>query len=188
MIAEGGPGRVVEWSGLPPSQSYGPGMSGAMSGQGVPANTFPPTGNGVMRAPRVPTDVGVTRETSAPGQPATGTSRAPLIIAFAVVVLLCGVGGVVAVRRSAVGTAPPTHDTGMDSVVRGSDHPLPAAPSPLAPPTAVLAPLASATALPSASASASASTPAASLPPVVPQSASSKAYVPQNLNGVQPHF
>jgi serine/threonine protein kinase len=182
----GGRGR----SGLPPSQSYSPAMAGAMAAQGVRANTFPPTGTGAMRAPRVPTDVGVTRETSAPGQPATATSRAPLIVAFAVVVLLCGIGGVVAVRRSAVVAGPATHDTGMEGVVRSSDHPLPASPSAAAPPTAVLEPLASAATPLSASASASAvrSASAPGLMPVLPPSTSSKAYVPQNLNGVQPHF
>jgi eukaryotic-like serine/threonine-protein kinase len=175
----GGRGRSV----LPGSPSLTPAVTGGTPPPSVPAHTFPPTGNGAMRAPRVPTDVGVTRETQPPGQPATATSRVPLVIAFATVVLLCAAGGVFVVRRNAVGPAASTHTADTATAATDPSHPVPASPPTGATPTASLAPLPSATTPPSASASVP--SPNATPPPVPTPT---KANVPQNLNGVQPHF
>jgi len=177
----GGRGR----SGLPPSQSYSPGLAGGRSAPAVRGSSFPPTGGGALRAPRVPTDVGVTRETPAPGEAATGTRRALLGIAFALVVLLCAVGGVVVARRSAVVPPPATQSTvGSAGQTNDREHSVPAGPSTLAIPTAALEPLPSASVPPAISAWGPSSS--ARSPPT--PAASGKVHVPQSLNGVQPHF
>jgi eukaryotic-like serine/threonine-protein kinase len=183
----GGRGR----SGLPPSPPNAPPLPGAMSAPGGQANPFTATGSGAVPATRVPTDVGmgVTREPSAPEPAAARANHAPLIIAFAVLVLLCAVGGVVVVRRSALVTLPATHDSagttgGGASGTTDREHSLPALPSTMPLPTAALEPLPSATALPSPSAVGPSSGAASAPTPT----ASGKVHAPQNLNGVQPHF
>jgi serine/threonine-protein kinase len=168
----GGRGRSM----LPGSPSLTPAVPGGTPAPAAPAHTFPPTGNGVMRAPRVPTDVGVTRETQPPGQAASATGRVPLVLAFVVVVLLCAAGGVFVVPAAS------THTGDTTTVATDPPHPAPTSPPTVAA-TASLAPLPSATTAPSASASVPSSN---GTPPPVPMP--SKVNVPQNLNGVQPHF
>jgi hypothetical protein len=138
-----------------------------------------------LRPPRVPTDVGVTRET--PGGAQASKSRAPIVLAFVGVVALCAVGGVVVVRQRATTVAPVTHDqvdTHATATVIAAPPPQTA--QSVAAPTASLEPLPSATSAPSSAASTVSVT--NSSPGVVPATAASKARVPQNLNGVQPHF
>jgi hypothetical protein len=172
---------------LPPSPPNVPARgSSAPSAQASP---FPATGSGAVLAAQVPTDVGVTRGTSAPGRPTPRGNHAPLIIAFAVLVLLCAVGGVVVVRRSALVRVPATHDTtgtagGRSPETTDRSRLVPALPPTISLATATLEPPPSATALPPAPASGPSSN-GASVP--TPTS-SNKVHVPQNLNGVQPHF
>jgi serine/threonine protein kinase len=162
------------------SQGFVPGAGGAPPSS-VRAITSPP-GSDALRPPRVLTDVGVTREAPTPGPaPAAKTSRAPLIVAFVGVVLICAVGGVLVVRRgSAVTRATPT-DT-REPIA--PEHSAPNVAATLSTPTASLVPLPPASSLPSASASAHSLPSAGPAGPAVPAGQ----HPPQNLNGVQPHF
>jgi hypothetical protein len=174
----GGRGRSL----MPPSQFTPPQVGGPVT-PGVRANTFPPATD-ALKAPRVPTDVGVTKETPPNvGQPAPKTSRAPLVLAFVAVVMLCAGGGFLVVR----GRSTPTPGVTREPVDTAT-HVVPPPPSLLpttTTPTAALEPLPSATTLPSASTVPSAVT---ASPNNVNGTPSAKPHTPTNLNGVQPHF
>jgi hypothetical protein len=172
----GGRGRSL----MPPTPSATP-PNPAVAAPGVRAATYPNVTD-PLRPPKVPTDVGVTRETPpGMGQTAPKASKAPLIIAFTAVVLLCAAGGVVVVKRAGGGTTPATHDTATTSTATVA--PPPATTATPSTPTASLEPLPLPTAAPSTSVSSSAPTNTAAAPP-----ASTKPHTPTNLNGVQPHF
>jgi hypothetical protein len=175
----GGRGR----SGLPTSLPHMAGLAEGAAAPGVWANPFPALGN--VAEPALPTDVAVSL-TPPPGEPTSRTSRAPLIVAFTVLLLLCAVGGIVAARRSAMVTVPATRGPVGTAGVRISggatdrEQPAPAIPSTVA--ESLLEPLPSAATLPPPTVPSSnvASTPAPTAP--------SKVHLPQSLNGVQPHF
>jgi serine/threonine-protein kinase len=192
----GGRGRSL----MPPSQSYTPpqmggaSQPGIRSQAGVRANTYPTAGD-AMRAPRVPTDVGVTRETPPQtGQPAPRASRAPLVLAFALVVLLCAGGGLLALRRSTPGKPGATRDP-METATTTVVPPPPSLLPTTTTPTASLQPLPSATLVATTTATATAA-PSASVgvpangggTPGTAATSSTKPHTPTNLNGVQPHF
>ncbi|MGH7297887.1 MAG: serine/threonine-protein kinase, partial [Polyangiaceae bacterium] len=103
MRLRGGRGRSL----LPPTPSMtptGPRPSGV--GTPVQANTYPLTGD-AGRAPRVPTAAGVAKDSGsgAAGVAEPRASKAPLVIAFVAVILLCSAGGFVIVKRSTAGGA-----------------------------------------------------------------------------------
>jgi serine/threonine-protein kinase len=174
----GGRGRSL----MPPSQSFTPPSLGGPV-MAVRANTYP-TANDALRAPRVPTDVGVTKETPPQvGQPAPKASRAPLILAFAAVVLLCAGGGFVVLRGRTPATPGATRDP-MESATQAVPPPPLLQPTTTTP-SAALTPLPSVSVTPPPSAS--------TAPTVVTGPAngapSAKTHVtPTNLNTVQPHF
>jgi serine/threonine-protein kinase len=174
----GGRGRSL----VPPAHSFTPPAVGGPV-TGVRANTYPTAGD-ALRAPRVPTDVGVTRETPPQvGQAVAKPSRAPLIVAFVAVVLLCAGGGFLVVHRSSAVTPPVTPEptTPTATVVPPPPTLLPATTTP----TAVLAPLPSVSVSTSPTGVPSASTGVPAGPNGTP---SAKPHTPTNLNGVQPHF
>jgi serine/threonine-protein kinase len=181
----GGRGRSL----MPPSQSFTPPSPGGPA-PGARAHTYPTAGD-ALRAPRVPTDVGVTRETPPQvGQPPSKTSRAPLVLAFVAVVLLCAGGGFLVVHGRTPATPAATREppeTAMPVV-----PPPPSLLPTTTTPSASLQPLPSATLLtpPGTVPSASASIPnsGAGTPNNVAGAPSTKPRVPVNLNGVQPHF
>ncbi len=181
----GGRGRSL----MPPSQSFTPPNVGGPA-PGARANTYPTAGD-ALRAPRVPTDVGVTRETPPQvGQAAPKTSRAPLVLAFVAVVLLCAGGGFLVVHGRTPATPAATREPAETAI------PVVPPPPSLLPttttPSASLQPLPSATLLTTTgtvpSASASIPNNAAGTPNNVAGAPSTKPRVPVNLNGVQPHF
>ena len=160
-------------------------MGGAAPG--ARANTYPTAGD-ALRAPRVPTDVGVTRETPPQvGQPAPKASRAPLVLAFVAVVLLCAGGGFLVVRSRSTVTPAATRDPVETAQVA---PPPPTLLPSTTTPTAALTPLPSGTVLPSSTGLPSASTASpTNVAGTVPGTPSAKPHVtPTNLNGVQPHF
>jgi eukaryotic-like serine/threonine-protein kinase len=193
MRLRGGRGRSL----VPPTaQRPGVSMPGAgMSQPGAAAQPRPPTGPGAafvvpantfpnpveaMRAPPVPTHVGVTRET--PGAPSPGKGgRIAIVALLAGMLLIGGAAAIVVMRHPASGagvratqdpattvtTAPPTpNDTAAGT------------------PSSQLAPLPSVTAGPSVTTSASTAAPIATAVP-------SNKPRPQpggSLVGVQPHF
>jgi hypothetical protein len=174
---------------MPPSQSFTPPQVGGPA-PGARANTYP-NATEALKAPRVPTDVGVTRETPPQvGQPAAKPSRAPLVLAFVAVVLLCAGGGFLVVKGRSTPTAPATRDT-VDTATTVVPPPPTLQPTTTVP-SASLSPLPSAVVLSPSAGSPSAS---AGSPPTnngnggVAGTPSSKPHVtPTNLNGVQPHF
>jgi serine/threonine-protein kinase len=195
----GGPGTGARG---PVTGARGPvtGPQGPMSGvhgsaPGAPMQTNPTPGD-ALRAPRVPTDVGVTRETPPQvGQPAAKSSRGPLVLAFVAVVVLCAGGGIF-VYRSRQAPAPAATRDPMESATVVAPPPPSLLPS-TGIPSASLSPLPSVNLAPSASSSPTttgappgqAGNQAA--PPGNPNGAPSsktKPPVPVNLNGVQPHF
>jgi hypothetical protein len=175
----GGPGHPA---GPYPAGPYpGGSVQGGASAPGVRANTFPNAGE-ALRPPRVPTDVGVTKETPpGVGPPAARSSRVPLVLAFALIVLLGVGGGILFMRKPTVTTLPVTHDPTVGPADTG--------PPPMPIPPVVLQPLPDASAPPDVSAaSPDASAADASSrggpvpkphPPINP---------PGDLNHVQPHF
>jgi serine/threonine-protein kinase len=180
----GGRGRSV----MPPSQSFTPPQVG-VAAPGARANTYPTAGD-ALRAPRVPTDVGVTRETPPQvGQPAPKASRAPLVLAFVAVVLLCAGGGFLVVRSRSTVTPAATRDPVETTTTQVAPPPPTLLPSTTTP-TAALTPLPSGTVLPSSTGLPSASTGSpTNVAGTVPGTPSAKPHVtPTNLNGVQPHF
>jgi serine/threonine-protein kinase len=178
----GGRGRSV----MPPSQSFTPPQVGGAA-PGARANTYPTAGD-ALRAPRVPTDVGVTRETPPQvGQPAPKASRAPLVLAFVAVVLLCAGGGFLVVRSRSTVTPAATRDP-METATQVAPPPPTLLPSTTTP-TAALTPLPSGTVSPSSTGLPSASTASpTNVAGTVPGTPSAKHVTPTNLNGVQPHF
>ena len=173
----GGRGRSM----APPSQSFTPPQR-VVTNPGARANTYPTAGD-ALRAPRVPTDVGVTRETPPQvGQPAPKASRAPLVLAFVAVVLLCAGGGFLVVHNRAT-PAPAATREPVETVVPPPPTLLPSTTIP----SAALTPLPSANIMPSGVPSASTVTPTNVAGPAT-GTPSSKHVVPTNLNGVQPHF
>jgi serine/threonine protein kinase len=155
----------------PPRPPTGPGM-----GIAAPANTFP-NPNDALAAPRVPTHVGVTRET--PGAPSPGKGgRVALIALLAGMVVLGGGAAIVVMRHAANGAAVhASHEptTTVTTAPPVSTDTLAVSPSSqLAPlPSAVTGPSSTPSSTPSATTSAS----------TRPHSQS-----PGTLVGVQPHF
>jgi serine/threonine protein kinase len=155
----------------PPRPPTGPGL-----GIAAPANTFP-NPNDALAAPRVPTHVGVTRET--PGAPSPGKGgRVALIALLAGMVVLGGGAAIVVMRHAANGAAVhATHEptTTVTTAPPVSTDTLAVSPSSqLAPlPSAVTGPSSTPSSTPSATTSAS----------TRPHSQS-----PGTLVGVQPHF
>ncbi len=93
----------------PPPSAAAVGMNAR---EGSPAHTYPLGGTDALRAPRVPTDVGLSR--SADGTARASTSRAAVVgVVVAIAVALCAAAGVVAIRAhrasdsAASATAPP---------------------------------------------------------------------------------
>jgi serine/threonine-protein kinase len=155
----GGRGRSI----VPQAPAQGPfSPSGAPAvpnhAEIATANTFPGAQPDSLRAPRVPTDVGVTRETAQPSAApsAAKKSKAPVTIAMiAAGFLIVGAAGVIVVKR-AVAPAHVTQDpSGSGSLTAATTAPPPpvtaSAPALPAPPSAALEPLPAPSALASAS-------------------------------------
>jgi serine/threonine protein kinase len=154
----------------PPRPPTGPGMGVA------PANTFP-NPNDAMAAPRVPTHVGVTRET--PGAPSPGKGgRVAIVALLAGMVVIGGAAAVLVMRHSASTT--PVHAT-HEPATTGTTAPPASTDTVAVSPSSQLAPLPSVVTSPSA-------TPSAAPPTSASGSGRARPQTPGTLVGVQPHF
>lgn len=143
------------------------------------ANTFASAPPESLKAPRVPTDVGLTRDAKASGAPSGGKkSRAPAIVAVLAGALVVGAAGVIVAQRAVA----PTHVTqdpsasGTLAATASAPPPPPAtASAPPPPPSASLEPLPSSSAVASASAA-----PGASPHPPTPQPPATPGNTPGN--------
>jgi len=182
----GGRGRsIVPPSQLPPGTSQ-PGMAapprpptGPGMGMAVPANTFP-NPNDAMAAPRVPTHVGVTRETPGPPSPGKG-GRIAVVALLGAMVLIGGGAAVVVMRHSANGgTVHATHEPTSTATVTSS--PPASTDTTTASPSSQLAPL------PSVAPSVATSSPSGTPSATTAASTKKNTQTPGSLVGVQPHF
>jgi serine/threonine-protein kinase len=165
-------------SGPPPGVTP-PGAGAVAPPMDARANTFP--SNDALRAPRVPSHMGVSHD--GPAQAAPKPSRAPLVLAVVGILLLCAVGGVVVLKRSSGTTVPVTHEPPAMAAKAAGPPPVTASTTTL-PPATSLEPLPSS--LPTPPASTSQASTVSSPPPA--GSVSAKPKGPSNLQGVQPHF
>jgi serine/threonine-protein kinase len=145
----GGRGRSLVPPQRPSQTPATPAGVGQPQQHEVRAQTYPSPATEGLRPPRVPTDVGVTRETppAVGGAPASKGSKAPLVLAVGVGVLLLATAGIVVVRRAGP-KVPATHEPTTT---------VSAAPPPPTTSTAGTTPSASLEPLPSASPSTSSS-------------------------------
>jgi serine/threonine protein kinase len=146
----------------------------------VPAGTYPT--NDVVRSPRVPSHMGVSRD--GPPTITAKPSKAPLVLGFVGVVLLAGVAGIVVLKRNAGGSLPVTHEPATTGKTSDPASPSGGPSSTITSPSASLEPLPSALPIPSASASTNATSPSSS----VSGTGSAPRKPPTNLQNVQPHF
>jgi serine/threonine-protein kinase len=175
------PGSALTPSRAPPVRN---------TGDAAMANTFPGTPD-LLKPAKVPTDVGVTRDTGATPPPAKSGKTPAIIGLVAVGVLTLGAAGVIVAKRSASSHA--TQEPPGASITAATVTPPP--PPPVqpasAPPATSLAPIP--TSAPSASASAGATVPANggvrpppnAPPPQPPPNNGNKP--PSTLGGIQLH-
>jgi eukaryotic-like serine/threonine-protein kinase len=174
---------------LAKGRSVTPGGMGNTPAPGAPVDAHAQTyaGSEGLRAPKVPTDVGVTREAAGvPGQTGARGGRAGIAIGVAAVALLMGAAGFVVVHgRSSTAAKVPPEPAAAALAPQPPAQPLPSAQSA---PVATLETLPAPTALAAASASASASPADSSkkAAPVRPAPANQPA-LPRQLGDLQLH-
>ncbi|HEX8793469.1 MAG TPA: protein kinase [Polyangiaceae bacterium] len=193
----GGRGRSMVPAQQPSRGPYTPSGPPVVSDNRDPAlaGTFAgvePTFHGAqpesLKAPRVPTDVGVTRETQPSGSPAAAKkSKAPMAIGLvAGGFLILGAAGVVVAKRTVSATHVTQDPTGSVTLTASATAPPPSATpgvSALPPaPSASLEPLPSASAVASASAAPGSPQPARPAPPPGPGTPGNKPHTLGDLN------